>query len=306
MPESILNVKAHQKIRQLIKNACSIKYVNYVGNAFTGVVCPCILFVLKKDGKVSTIGCKVETKSTKFIIRKSRNLAENYWNFNITDEESDCLVKITNVKNGFTLKNRADFALGIVTGDNKKYITNVKTENNETILKGSNLHKYYFENSNNYIHFVPEHFQQVASIEKYRAQEKLLYRFICDEPTFSYDANQTLSLNSVNILIPHVKGVNIKYILAILNSKTVAFYCRKKYNSIKLLKSHIENIPFPTPSKVEQDEIISFVDELLSLKNSRTLDRVNIYNKIETHVMRLYGLNDSEKAIINNFSETII
>lgn len=307
LPEAILNVKAHQKIRRFIKNATSIRYVNYIGNAFNGVACPCILIVLKKDSKSSIIGCEVEYKSKKFTIRKSRNLTENYWNFSITDEEFDCLVKIDNVKNSFTLKNQADFALGIVTGDNKKYITNVKSENNEIVLKGSDLHKYYFNNnSNNYIRFVPEHFQQVAPVEKYRAQEKLLYRFICAEPTFSYDANQTLSLNSANILIPHVKNVNIKYILAILNSKTISFYCHKKYNSIKLLRSHIENIPFPMPSKVEQDEIISLVDELLNLKNNNILDRVNIYNKIETHVMRLYGLNDSEKAIINSFSETIM
>lgn len=302
LPEAILNVKAHQKIRCLIKNTSSVKYVNYIGNAFTGVACPCILIVLKKDGEGSALGCDVEIKNSRFTIHKNRNLSEEYWNFSHSDEESDCLEKLANVKNGFTLKNQADFALGIVTGANKKYISSEKSPENEMVLKGGNLHRYYFENSDSYIHFAPEQFQQVAPVEMYRAQEKLMYRFICEVPIFSYDANQTLSLNSANILIPHVEGIDIKFILAILNSKTVSYWCNKKYNSIKLLRSHIEGIPFPMPSKDEQDKIIDLVNRLLILENHCALDKIDIYNEIETHVMRLYELNDSEKTIINTFS----
>lgn len=111
-----------------------------------------------------------------------------------------------------------------------------------------------------------------------------------------------MSLNSANILIPHVEGIDIKFILAILNSKTISYWCNKKYNSIKLLRSHIEGIPFPMPLKDEQDKIIDLVNRLLSLENHCTRDKINIYNEIETHVMRLYELNASEKTIINNFS----
>lgn len=302
LPEAILNVKAHQKIRCFIKNTSSIKFVSYIGNPFTGVACPCILIILKKDGEGSTLGCNIETNNLRFTIHKNRDLSEEYWNFNLSDEDVDCLEKLTNVKNGFTLKNQADFALGIVTGANKKYISNTKNSQNEMILKGSNLHKYYFDNSNSYIHFAPNTFQQVAPIEMYRANEKLIYRFICEAPVFSYDANQTLSLNSANILIPHVKGISMKYILAILNSRTITYWCRKKYNSVKLLRSHIEEIPFPTPSSEEQNTIVKLVDNLLSLENHCTLDKTTLYNEIEEHVMRLYNLNNSEKELINSFS----
>lgn len=171
LPEAILNVKAHQKIRCFIKNTSSIKFVSYIGNPFTGVACPCILIVLKKDGEGSTIGCNIETNDLRFTINKNRDLSEEYWNFDLSDEDVDCLEKLTNVKNGFTLKNQADFALGIVTGANKTYISNTKNPQNEMILKGSNLHKYYFDNSDSYIHFVPNTFQQVAPIEMYRAKK---------------------------------------------------------------------------------------------------------------------------------------
>lgn len=97
----------------------------------------------------------------------------------------------------------------------------------------------------------------------YRAPEKLLYRFICATPVFAYDDHQTLSLNSANILIPHVDGISTKYILAVLNSRTVSFWCRKKYNSVKLLKSHIEGIPIPTPTDRQQQEIVNLVNSLI-------------------------------------------
>lgn len=51
------------------------------------------------------------------------------------------------------LKNNADFALGIVTGNNKKYISNNKTADNEMILKGSDISKYHIKQSDNYIIF---------------------------------------------------------------------------------------------------------------------------------------------------------
>lgn len=94
----------------------------------------------------------------------------------------------------------------------------------------------------------------------------------------------------------------MKYILAILNSRTITYWCRKKYNSVKLLRSHIEEIPFPTPSSEEQNTIVKLVDNLLSLENHCTLDKTTLYNEIEEHVMRLYNLNNSEKEIINSFS----
>ncbi len=70
---------------------------------------------------------------------------------------------------------------GIVTGNNKEYILAEKRDDNEIILKGSDIQRYGMTPSGYYIRFVPESFQQVAPIEMYRAKEKLLYRFIVAE-----------------------------------------------------------------------------------------------------------------------------
>ena len=63
------------------------------------------------------------------------------------------------------LRDNAIFALGIVTGNNKKNIYTIKTCLNETILKESDLCKYTFKPSENYITFKPDSFQQFAPIK---------------------------------------------------------------------------------------------------------------------------------------------
>jgi len=300
LPEAILNVNTHSTIRHIITSCCSIDFISYLGNAFHGVDCPSILFGISKNGKSSCVGCKVESGNQSFVIKNARSLDEDYWNFAITDSEDACLKTIANSDNKLYLKGQADFALGIVTGSNKDYISSEKNENNEIVLRGSNIYKYRFTVPDEYIKFEPENFQQVAPTKFYRAPEKLLYRFICSVPVFCYDNQQTLSLNSANILIPHVDGINIKYILAILNSLTVAFWCKKKYNSVKLLRSHIENIPIPVPNKDQQIRIVEMVDAIISSEEN---DKLDMFNELENIIMDLYQLDINARDIINKSSE---
>ena len=111
---------------------------------------------------------------------------------------------------------------------------------------------------------------------------------------FAYDNQQTLSLNSCNILIPKIDELNIKYILAILNSGVAAFFMNKKYNSVKLLKSHIESLPIPVVSREKQNEIIKKADRIM---NSN--ENINgLYNELDDEIMTLYGLNAKQKNTI--------
>lgn len=84
---------------------------------------------------------------------------------------------ISNIKNVAYLKGNAKFALGIVTGNNKAYISTEKRDGTEIILKGSDIQRYGTTPSGNYIRFVPESFQQVAPVEMYRAKREAAISF---------------------------------------------------------------------------------------------------------------------------------
>lgn len=284
LPEAILNVKTHNQIREYIIANCKIKSIKYWGNVFSGVYTPAITLTLIKNNSFATQGIIIRNEKVTFEIKTNRKFTKENINFNITNTQYEIMQKIENIKDVAYLKNNADFALGIVTGDNSKFIHNKKTENSEIILKGSDIYKYSFKSTNNYIVFQPKLFQQVAKAEMYRASEKLLYRFICDSLVFAYDNSQTLSLNSANILVPKIEGLDIKYILAILNSRVAQFYFSLKYNSIKVLRSHIEGIPIPVVDKATQQIIIDKV----------TLITPTTYEEIDKIIMDLYELNEVE------------
>lgn len=340
LPEAILNVKSHSNVRRIIRDNCRISFVSYICNAFTGVYCPCILLVIQKlttgigscaatdnsidsshtdsadgvstasivntiDDNVrsdSTIGCKVENigLSKSFIINEPRDLTSDYWNFMITDDTVKLLSKIENGASNFTLKGNADFALGILTGSNKKFLQKSKNADNEEIIRGSDVFKYGYQRGSNYIKFEPEKLQQVAPVRMYKAPEKLFYRFISETPVFAYDDKQLLSLNSCNILIPHVSGIDMKYILAVLNSRVISYYYMNKFNSNKMLRQHIENIPLPIPDYNSQHEIITNVNKLINTRLDNSAERFRLFEIIDNKIMDLYKLDDNEKLIIKN------
>lgn len=297
LPEAVLNVKTHTSIRKLMIEKVKFQYVEFLGNAFDKVQCPCIILQVLLNKQSNAIrGVVVNDGTRVFTINEEHNLDPEYLSFGMTDEEHAIIKKMDSLSNKVTLKDNATFALGIVTGNNKKYITSEKKPNNEMILKGSDINKFRFSNSENYIEFLPESFQQVAPVEYYRASEKLLYRFICDQLVFAYDNNGTLSLNSCNILIPQIPGLSAKYIIAILNSRMAQFYFKKRFNSVKVLRSHIEQIPIPHVKKEVQDSIVSLVDAILETPIDQNV--VELYNNLDKMICDLFGLSNAEYETI--------
>ena len=296
LPEAILSVNSHQQARELIVKNTTFKFVSYLGNAFSGVQCPAIILGIQKGCCGETKGCRIELDNKEFVINENRDIDATLFSFNMSDEEYDCLRAISSVPNAKYLANNAKFALGIVTGNNKKYITNEKKDEMEVVLKGSDIFRYSMKETDNYIQFAPEKFQQVAPTEMYRAEEKLLYRFIAEVPVFSYDNQQTLSLNSCNILIPQIEGMNIKYVLAILNSSVAAYFINKKYNSVKLLRSHIESLPIPMVSAEKQNGIIKKVDHIMNSNENIS----GLYEELDNEIMDIYSLSEIQRKTIHS------
>lgn len=303
LPEAIMNVKAHMPIRREIINKNSIKYLAHLGNAFDKVQCPCIIMQLQHTEKpIDCVGMIVNDGKREYQIEKQRKVDSEYFSFSTTDEEQAVIDKITNCIDCVYLENNAIFALGIVTGNNKDYISTVKSEENEKILKGADIYKFKTLDTHNYIVFEPESFQQIAPIEYYRAPEKLLYRFICNQLVFAYDDKQTLSLNSCNIVIPQIEGLTVKYIMTVLNSRVAQFVFKKRFNSIKILKSHIERIPLPRVEKAKQREFENYADKLMM--NYKESELLETYNELDKKIAeQLFGLNKEEYGVILNSLE---
>lgn len=332
LPASLFTSGRHREMRKMILENTQMISIDYLMQSFTLVDCPSVILTLQKDRRQPGISrCDVYKKTEHYTIQnrsipnpsfKSTHSTDYFPMLHADDASYALFCKLDSLDHTVRLKGAADFALGIVTGDNNRFLIPSGTDHSditaEPIIRGFNLSKYRLHGPFDQIRYTPEIFQQCAKEYLYRAKEKLLYRFIGKTPVFSYDDHGYLTLNSCNILIPHIDGLDIKYILAILNSDIASFYWRTGFDSVKLLKSHIETLPIPIASAAQQQRIVSLVDKILTEEQNYDIitaeekfDKTkhgvrkhalssfdNIFNNIENELSQLYGLTKDDRSLI--------
>lgn len=263
LPESITNVKTHQDIRKFILEKFVITKIHILGKCFKNVLSSVISISMKKDGE-NIEGIEIIDKNTQYNIIQNRfDKNKNYiFDIYVNNVDSSIFSKMENIKH-LTLENNSDWALGIVTGDNKKFIKENMDENFEPIYKGSDVNHFKLKTATNFIEFTPNKFQQIAPEFKYRIGEKLIYKFISSNLVFAYDDEKSLSLNSANILIPEIEGYSVKVVSGFLNSNLYNYYFKKKFNSIKILRGDIEQLPIPIIEEQNKQELEYIVDNIM-------------------------------------------
>ncbi|MFA5095332.1 MAG: N-6 DNA methylase [Candidatus Paceibacterota bacterium] len=298
LPESILNIKTHRDIREVLVNKTTVKKVKYLNRVFKNVFTPVIRLDVINKKPHFTNKIKAEKDGSTYEIEQTRiqNNPDRILNV-FTDTADISLFDKTYEIPHTTLKDKAEWALGVVTGDNKKHLSDKKTKTNEPILTGKDIKKFTAISASNFIEFNPDNFQQVAPEYKYRAKEKLIYKFISKELVFSYDDKQTLTLNSANILIPKVDNYPIKTILALFNSSLYQLLYQKKFGAIKILKGDIEQLPLPIIDKGKHKDIERIVNKLLD-NTKPTENRKRVYLELDDYIMNLFSLKKEEKDYI--------
>ena len=299
LPESFLYVGKHTDIRKYILKNTSITAIYHLGRIFKGVFSPVVRIDIKKElsqqNKIySRDNCgEYTTKQSLLLSSESHKL-----NVFLSEQDRTIIEKIYTFPS-ISLKDNAIWALGIVTGDNKKFITNKSMPNNEPIIKGSDIKKYILKKSNNFITFEPSKFQQVAPTDIYSFREKLMYKWISKKLIFAYDDRGLLTLNSANILIPQIKDYPIKTILALLNSSLYQYLFQKEFNTIKVLRGDLEKMPFPILNSKQH----LFIKEVVNKILQDNKDRIELLVKIDNYIMDIFSLTEKEKLHINKLNK---
>lgn len=296
LPESILNVKTHKDIREIILKNNQIKKIAYLNRVFKNVFTPAIRLDLIKTNENKRNKVRIEKENENYEVEQIRWLNNQDFIFDIHTSgfDAEIIDKVYKTKN-ITLESKADWALGIVTGNNKQFISNEPKKGFEPIYKGKEVKNFILDNPSSFIQFTPEKFQQVAPTEKYRAKEKLIYRFISKYLIFAYDDKQKLTLNSANTVIPKIPDYPIKVIVALFNSSLYQFIFQKKFSSIKVLKSHIEQMPLPLWDKKTFSEIVKMVTKIIKDKND--------FEKLDNYIMDKFNFSSKEKNYIKEFNK---
>ncbi len=246
LPESILKVRAHEDIRRLLLEKTCIRKITLLGRIFPSVFTPIIRLDLQKQPPERDWRVLICRKSDHHETLQSRFLGNSHLSFDVMVTPDDALLldRIYAVPHQ-TLAGHAEWALGIVTGDNARRVLSEPVAGTEPVLRGRDVFKFRCGEPKCHIVFNPKSFQQVAPERLYRAPEKLIYRFVSDRLVFAYDNRRTLTLNSANIVIPNLPRMSMRVALAFLNSSVFEYIFVKRCQSRKILRGDLELLPFP-------------------------------------------------------------
>jgi len=293
LPESILKIKTHSDIRKILLSQGSISKIAKLGRQFTGVFSPVIRLDFIKGAPNPNWLVTIEDNKNVSQIEQERFLANDNYAFNVNVcANAEILLNKIYSTNHLTLYKNAVWALGIVTGDNKKHILDVSEKNAEAVFRGADVHQFLLGEPRSFLHFTPNNFQQVAPERFFRLPEKLIYKFISRSLVFAYDDKQKLTLNSANILVPHIPDMNMKVALAYLNSSVFQYIFKKKFSTHKVLRGDVEKLPFPVITKYVHGKIEKMVDLILEGNDIR--------EELDEYIFSTFNLSSKDANLIRN------
>jgi len=286
LPESVLNVKTHKDFRKFLLENTDIQSITLYDGTFSGVQTKYIDIESKRtrralsqrDEIIITSWDKVCLIHKEEKIKKSLFYLTNNLNFNLLSDSDLEIVKKILSKGKYTL-NDSVWGLGIVTGDNKKHLKTKQGKGFEPIYTGKEIEAYNLKSPKYFIKYKRADYQQVAKDDIYRAEEKLVYKFISKNLVFAYDDSRSLVLNSANVLIPRIPGMSVKTVLAFLNSSTFKFLYKSLFGEIKILKGNLMELPFPEISVETDKKLTELVDKVLN-GNKEAIKKID--SEIET------------------------
>ena len=263
MPSSLMKIKVHADLRRFVTHETRMESLKCYRERFKGVFTDFIsLKVSKKPyfGKQNYVvyGANNEVSRKEFVPHEDDYCAIPMLN----DRDEAIISKVERMRHDDL--SHSLWALGIITGNNAKVLKNRPRKGLEHIYTGKDINKYSLKKASRYVKYNRADFQQCAKDEFYRAKEKLVYKFVSSRLCFTYDDKQRLFLNSANILIPDIDGMDIKTVLAFLNSSLFNFLYVKKFNDLKILKGNLSALPFPKITPKQDQQFSALVDRALN------------------------------------------
>ncbi len=158
LPEAALRIKAHTDIRRLLLDETTIVRISLLGRVFPNVFTDVIRLNLVKapapDGwmtAVETGAAAVHTVPQKRFAA-NRNLA---FDVSVTPDDEELLRKIYSIPHQ-TLRGNAEWALGIVTGDNAHCVFDRPGAGTEPVLRGRDVFRFAARAPRRHIAYAPE------------------------------------------------------------------------------------------------------------------------------------------------------
>jgi hypothetical protein len=308
-------------------NLIEIADLSYI-DVFNGVAVETAIVIVKNQLPTKTIICSKPANELEFlagnksIIDKSifNNLPNKTFRAELDGIAVNLITKIRNNSN--LLEDFCYVVIGAVphnsiTGASKDRLisTNCDKPTSRKYIEGKNVNRYSLIWDNRYIDYIPSEMHRPKFPELFE-NEKLLVRNISttegimatydDEHFYLNDTMSVLILwkNLINVEQRGVKGsdrqlqlsneVDLKYLIALVNSKLVNFYFKLILSSnLHVYPEAIRNLPISNSKKINQNHFSNKVDLIISTKR----ELIELSKKLQGNLQRKFALEEISKKL---------
>lgn len=191
---------------------------------------------------------------------------------------------------------------GIDTGDNKKYISDIKVDSKwKPLITGRDIDRYAIK-THRYVLY-GSHLANPRRPQVFE-QEKIVIRETGNRIIAAYDDDNHYALSTLYNINLIDKSFSLKYLLALLNSNLFHFlmcliaFDKTKGAFTKTRIFHYYKLPIKN-TESQQIEIAEIVDEIIETKKQEATANTSKFEcKIDKLVYQLYGLTDEEILIV--------
>jgi len=331
-PNSILTNSSYFKIRSLLINDLS-KIVKLPDDVFPEAKVETIIFQVQKNSNTEFVDTilykrseKINSIDNNLIIKqpKSNWDSDNNKNFNIysTDISSKIIEKCE--FQTVQLSEIADFTLGITPydkyqGHSKEIIENRMFHSSSKIddtykplITGENIVRYYLKPEiKEFIKY--GNWLGATREERFFTEPRILIRqIVSGNPPRIYAGFTDKSYYFTQIgfgIIPKKDTLNIKFLLAIINSKLMNYYHKNKFLDQgkelfqKILIANCKQ--FPIKISDNQIQITNLVDEIIGLNENLYNLAIKFPNRLQSNFENLTITNNISNFYLNDFKNII-
>lgn len=275
IPDSLCLIDYYANLRKFLLVNTSIHEIIELGDGvFDEAVVPAIIFSFQNTytndnqikigfGKELIINELSTTINQEYYLKTTKN------SFNLqVDSIFIKLQFLIEKKRALRLMDLATIKIGVCTGNNKKHISEAPTfPNSKKVLQGRDINRYSLSYSDLYLNYDKQELLRARNETIFLKKEKLLMRQTSDKLILTYDDLKYYTIDSLFLIFTDEGSINIKFLLAVLNSKLL----NRQYQKINPEKGrvfaqvkidYVNELPIVIPASNVQTKIVELVDEM--------------------------------------------
>lgn len=173
------------------------------------------------------------------------------------------------------------------------------------MIGGKNITRYGLEWDGAYLNYTPEAIHSCKREDIFLSDEKILFRRVSDKIIATIDTEKYYGLHTLVVInIKETAAINLKVLVALLNSNVLNYFFRKVFGSTKTVFSEIgarqvELLPIKCPDENIKKEIEELVNNAIGLRKTNfSADISEVEIKLNNIIYTLYDLSPGEIKII--------